>query len=441
MLKPKGWKYEKLGKLCEWGSGGTPLKSHSEYYGGDIKWAIIGDLNEETIYDTKNKITIQGLENSSAKLIPRDTLLIGMYGSIGKTAITGCELSTNQAIAFAIPKKELLNLYFLKYFINFNISELFKKSKGGTQKNISQEILKKFKIPYPKITEQKLIVNEIEKQFTRLDSTVKTLQNVKERLEVYRKSVLHRAFSGTLSLIFREKNIEEWKNDLDFEENSSGKIDFPLPTEWAWARLDSICNKVQDGSHFSPKTQYSSRQENTFPYITAKNIKPRGIDLTNITYVDRDFFDSIYQRCNTEKGDILLTKDGVKTGTVVISSLEEPFALLSSVALIKCKKNLLKPEFLKYYIESPIGFKMIIGKMTGTAIKRIILERIRTTFVPLTSIKEQEFIVQEIDSRFSVIDKLEETVDNALSKAEQLKKSILKVAFEGKLVNYYGVSM
>jgi type I restriction enzyme S subunit len=126
--------------------------------------------------------------------------------------------------------------------------------------------------------------------------------------------------------------------------------------------------------------------------------------LGDIQYVEKDFHDSVWARCQPQYGDVLLVKDGVKTGTVALNTLREPFTLLSSVALIKTKPTVLSPRFLKYYLESAVGNRSIVGGMGGTAIKRIILKRIRQTSVPVPPMDEQQQIVAKIDELFSDVD-------------------------------------
>src|ERR1700704_3845244 len=97
---PEGWKLKTLEDVADWGSGGTPKSTEAKYYNGDIPWLIIGDLNDGEIYSSQKKITKLGLENSSAKMVPVDSILIAMYGSIGKMGIAKIPCATNQAIAF-----------------------------------------------------------------------------------------------------------------------------------------------------------------------------------------------------------------------------------------------------------------------------------------------------------------------------------------------------
>ncbi len=199
------------------------------------------------------------------------------------------------------------------------------------------------------------------------------------------------------------------KNNLTYLDTSELSL---LPDGWIWTRLDLVCNKIQDGMHFSPPIQYDQPLEGRYPYITAKNIKNSGIDLTGVTYIDEKYHRGIFERCNPEYEDVLLTKDGVKTGEVCVNQIKEEFSLLSSVALLKPNKEVLHSRFLKYYLASPVGFSMIVGQMTGVAIKRIILEKIKKSPIILPSLPEQQIIVSEIERRLSIADEVETTIDN-----------------------------
>jgi len=206
-----------------------------------------------------------------------------------------------------------------------------------------------------------------------------------------------------------------------------------LPQGWVWAKLDTVCNKIQDGMHFSPPIQYDQRSTGLFPYITAKNIKDSGIDLTTVTYIEEKYHQEIFKRCNPEYEDILLTKDGVKTGEVCVNHLKEEFSLLSSVALLKPKKEVINPYFLKYYLSSPFGFSMIVGQMTGVAIKRIILEKIKRSPIILPPLCEQQHIAVKIEELFSQLDAGVASLKRVQAQIKRYRQAILKAAFEGRL--------
>ena len=164
---PKGWAWCRLGDCLEWGSGGTPKSTIKEYYDGDIPWLVIGDLNDSYINSSERTITKLGLQNSSAKLVPKGTLLIAMYGSIGKLGIANRELATNQAIAFALENE--INMKYLFYYLLSIRSDLNRLGKGATQLNISQTVLKSYPFPLPPLAEQHRIVQQIESYFTAFD--------------------------------------------------------------------------------------------------------------------------------------------------------------------------------------------------------------------------------------------------------------------------------
>jgi hypothetical protein len=204
-----------------------------------------------------------------------------------------------------------------------------------------------------------------------------------------------------------------------------------LPVGWKWLAMSDICLKVQDGTHFSPKEQSASGD---YKYITAKNIKTWGLDLTELTYVTESFHREIYKRCNPEKGDILYIKDGVTTGIATVNTLDEPFSLLSSVALLKPRREIIDPYFLKYYLNSPEGFRRMTGQMTGTAIKRLILQKIKQAGVPVAPLPEQRRIVSEIEKQFTRLDVGVASLKRVQTALKRYRASVLKAACEGLLV-------
>ena len=188
---------------------------------------------------------------------------------------------------------------------------------------------------------------------------------------------------------------------------------------------------MQDGTHFSPKEQTSAGD---FKYITAKNIKHWGLDLSDVTYLPEAVHREIFKRCNPEKGDVLYIKDGVTTGVATVNSLDEEFSLLSSVALLKPKRDLLDPRFLKYYLNSPDGYRSMTGQMTGTAIKRLILRRIKESLVPVAPLDEQREIVAEVEKQFTRLEAGVVGLRRVQANLKRYHAAVLKAACEGKLV-------
>jgi type I restriction enzyme S subunit len=153
------WPIAQLGQICQTTSGGTPLRSRAEYFGGTIPWVKSGDLTDGDIISCEENITESGLYNSSAKLFPKGTVLVAMYGAtVGKLGILGMEAATNQAVCGITPPPEL-HRKFLFYFLLARRQKLIAMSTGGAQPNISQRIIRELRVPVPPILEQHRIVD------------------------------------------------------------------------------------------------------------------------------------------------------------------------------------------------------------------------------------------------------------------------------------------
>jgi restriction endonuclease S subunit len=204
-LLPESWQQSELGKIAKWGSGGTPKSGTRTFYGGEIPWAVIGDLTESWVSETAQTITNAGLEKSSAKIIEPGTVMLAMYGaSIGRTGIAAVNMATNQAIAFAVPVDGVMdNQYLLKY-IQSQKDDFVRAGQGGAQPNISQTVIKPWPIPVPPIAEQKRIVEILEEQFSRLDAALAVADAIERKISATRRSLLHAAFTGELTKKWRE---------------------------------------------------------------------------------------------------------------------------------------------------------------------------------------------------------------------------------------------
>jgi len=173
-LTVSGSRHLTLGEVASWSSGGTPKAGVSEFYGGSVPWAVIGDLTNGDVWETSRSLTAAGLASSSAKLVPTGAVLVAMYGSIGKLGIARITLSTNQAIASAIADPRLLRPEYLFWWLRHIEPLLIAQGKGGVQKNISQEVIKRMPIAVPPLGEQDEIVSCLSEMWTSF-SAVTTL--------------------------------------------------------------------------------------------------------------------------------------------------------------------------------------------------------------------------------------------------------------------------
>ena len=202
---PTDWKISSLGDVAKWGSGGTPKSGTSSFYGGPIKWAVIGDLTESWVSETAQSITKLGLEKSSAKVVSPGTVMLAMYGaSIGRTGIASTEMATNQAIAFAVPHDGILDAQYLLKYLQSQKEDFVRAGQGGAQPNISQTVIKPWPIPLPPIEEQMRIIELLEEQLSRLDASLAIADAIEKKASALRRSLLHAAFSGNLTKEWRE---------------------------------------------------------------------------------------------------------------------------------------------------------------------------------------------------------------------------------------------
>lgn len=181
------WTATTLGDVGRWGSGGTPLKTHPEYYGGDVPWLVIGDLNDGLVTSAETFITKAGLENSSCKLIEPGTLLIAMYGSIGKLGVAGIQCATNQAIAHCTPNTSVVLGEYLLLILRGLRRELLTRGQGVAQQNISQKILKAQKVDMPPLAEQHRIVAKVDELMAlcdRLEAARAKREATRDRLTI-----------------------------------------------------------------------------------------------------------------------------------------------------------------------------------------------------------------------------------------------------------------
>ena len=277
---PEGWEWSRMGNIGEWGSGSTPQRGNAAYYGGDIPWLKTGELNDGIVYDTVEKITNKALKECSLRLNKVGDVLIAMYGAtIGKIAIAGIDLTTNQACCGCTPI--LLYNEYLFYFLMASKVDFIKKGEGGAQPNISREKLVSHLIPVPPIEEQRKIVSTI-KHILPYIETYSKHQHELDRLNgsikpQLQKSILLEAIQGKLvpqdpndepasTLLERireekqcllkegklkKKNITDsviFKGEDNKYFEKIGKeiiciddeIPFDIPDSWEWVRVKEI---------------------------------------------------------------------------------------------------------------------------------------------------------------------------------------------------------
>lgn len=419
---PEGWIWTTIGEISVLSSGGTPSRANSNYFRGNIPWVKSGELNYNVIKDTEEKITQEALETSSARLVPVNTLLIALYGStVGKIARLGIEASTNQAVASIITFSNF-NKEFLYYYLFHKREELLEKRKGGAQPNISQTILSNFILPLPPLVEQNIIVSKIESLFSELEHAEKNLHETKQQLETYRQSLLKKAFGGELSKKWRDENLEE----LEKSDNKS-------PANWKYKKITSLSDFVGSGS--TPRGGRNIYIEDGIPFIRSQNVLVNRLIEDDLVFISSEIHEKM-KRTHTKPKDVLLNITGASIGRCAY--IHEGFSggnVNQHVCIIRVNHKMIDYKYLTFFLNSPEAQLRIKQINTGATREALTLSQIKAFEIPVCDMREQNVITQTLESQFTLIDNLNDTISKSVEEVVSLRHSILKKAFDGKLVN------
>ncbi|MFT4800693.1 MAG: type I restriction enzyme S subunit [Flavobacteriaceae bacterium] len=475
-----------LGEVCFTTSGGTPSRQNKDFYNGNIPWVKSGELDKGIIYDSEEHISEEAIKKSSAKIFPKGTLLFALYGAtIGKMATLGVDAATNQAIC-GIYKNDVFNSEYLYNFLFSQKNFLIQQGIGGAQPNISQTILKKLNISIAPLVEQKAIVNKIEELFGSLDSGIVDLKKAQDQLVIYRQAVLKKAFEGELTKEWREKQtnlpsandlleqikeerqkhyeqqLTDWKEAVKVWSKSDNTTSRPskpkkntnidakfdintehlkyigdIPSSWTKVHIAFITanepNSIVDGPFGASINVAEDYIEKGVPVIRINNILPYQYSKTKLKYIREGKFAQL-RRHNIISGDVLLGKVGT-IGNSCIYPHNEPEGMLSTTgsSRIRVDDKIITNKFFSILLNSK---KQVLNTIASAAVQAFLnMTTIKNFPIPFMSIEEQHQIVLEIESRLSVCDKVEESIKDSLQKAIALRQSILKKAFEGKLLN------
>ena len=410
---PQGWKWCRMGSIGDWGAGATPAKGNPDYYGGSILWLRTGELNNGIVYDSEIKVTKKALQECSLRMNRIGDVLIAMYGAtIGKVAIVGNELTTNQACCACTPFG--IYYYFLFFFLMGSQIDFIKKGEGGAQPNISREKLVSHLMPIPPLTEQYRIVEKIQYLLPLVEkySDSQILQDklnseIKDKL---RKSILQEAIQGKLvpqiaeegtaqelleqirvekqilvkegklkksalndSVIFRgddNKYYEQVGNTI-----SEVEVAFEFPNSWSIARLSTIC-QLTDGLKTTGKQCL----------LDAKYLRGKSSETI------------IEQGKLVCKGDNIMLVDGENSGEVF--TVPQDGYMGSTFKQLWISSSMYEPyvlAFIQFYKET------LRNSKKGAAIPHLNKELFYGLIIGIPSLQEQRRIVQKIEQLMQLL--------------------------------------
>lgn len=449
------WTKTTLGEVAKWSSGGTPKRTNNDYYGGSIPWVKTGDLGDRVLNQSSEFITEEGLKNSSAKLFPKGSLGLAMYGAtIGKVSIFGIEAACNQACAVAVPDYEKIHTDFLYYLLKNEKEAFIKKGKGGAQPNISQTIIKAHEIAIPAIEEQKRIADKLDSVLAKVEAAQARLDKIPAILKRFRQSVLAAATSGELTKEWREENsnllLDKRKIQLQRSniykrkgrkyveaEGIGGEILdklFDIPDSWSWLRAEEFCDFITKGT--TPKRDRMGA-EFTVPYIKVYNLTFDGsLDFTiEPTFVDKLTHDSELKRSIVYPGDVLMNIVGPPLGKVSIVPDEYPEWNINQAIAVFRPVDAVNNQYLSFCLQSTRLLELVKLQAKATAGQfNLTLEICRNYPLPVPHVKEQEVIVKKVEELFEYAGAVDKQYQAAKKRLDKLTQSLLAKAFKGEIL-------
>lgn len=363
------------------------------------RWAevlsIVSGKNQKDVADESGVYPIYGsggiIGRANGYLCEPGTTIVGRKGTINNPIYVN-ERFWNVDTAFGVVPGETLHPKYLYYFCRyFNFSSL---DKSTTIPSLAKRDLLAIEMPVPALDEQERIVGRIEELFSELDNAVETLEKVKRQLAVYRQAVLYEAFE--------------------------------LASCYEADKIQSICSNIVDCPHSTPKWANSGRI-----CLRTTNFKRGYLDLTEKNYVSVDTFAKRNARLVPKPGDVLYSREGAILGIACIIPNGLSVCLGQRMMLFRTSEKMIG-RYLMHYLNSPKVTSLVATKTGGSASPHINVNDIKNIVIPVPPILEQQTITEEVETKLSCCDDIEETVNKAQQQAEAMRQSILKQAFEVK---------
>lgn len=352
------WNIVKLGDICDTTSGGTPLKSNEEFYvPAEIPWINSGEVRNGEIFKASKYISRLGLEKSSAKLIPANSVLVAMYGATaGQVGLLMFEAATNQAVCSILPSDKF-NPKFLYYILSSKTESLIQMSVGGAQPNISQGIIKNIEIPLPPLEVQEEIVKELDGYQAVIDGA--------------------------------QKVIDNWKPTL------------PINPKWEKVKLEEVCLQITDGTHSTP-----TYTETGVPFLRVTDITGTN---DSKKFISLEEHNTLIKRCHPQKNDVLYTKNGT-IGIAKLVNWDWDFSIFVSLCLLKPNTTKIMPKYLELFLNSSNALNQAHSHSKTGAITNLHLVEIKSFIIPLPNLQEQQEVITKIEEEEKVVEECKKLI-------------------------------
>lgn len=406
----KEWTTKRISEVCDLATGGTPSRSKLEYFGGDIKWLVSGDIHQGEIYDCEGRITEAGMKNSNAKLLRPNSVMIALNGQ-GKTratvALLRASATCNQSLVCITPKP---SVGLLPEFLYANLQGRYEELRRLTsdddkdRRGLNMGIVRSIKVPIAPLYEQRRIVGILDEAFDGLArATANTEQNLRNARTL---------FKGYLQSVFSQRGREWVEKQLEEVVDANCTLSYGI---------------VQPGNHYP----------NGLPIVRPTDLTTKVITLGELKCIDPEVAKS-YARTTLRGGELLLCVRG-STGVVSVAAPELAGANVTrGIVPIVFEPSLVRQDFGYFLMASDAIQTQIRAKTYGAALMQINIGDLRRIVVPFPKLKEQKEIAAKLEILAGETQRLESIYQQKLAALNELKKSLLHRAFNGELTRDNG---
>lgn len=417
---PLGWKWVKLGEVSDKITDGTHFKPQYENEG--VAFISVKDINDSKVsFKNCKYISKQAHQDLVKRCHPEEgDILITKSGTIGRLAIVpkSPEFSLFVSVALIKHKRAFLGSKYLIYCLENHITHLDinQHIKGGLLKNYHLEDLRLAQIQLPPLSIQAQIVEKLEALLSELDKGKAQLLTAQAQLKTYRQAVLKYAFEGK----FTNKNVKDGE----------------LPHNWKWVKIDFMLSDKKKGmitGPFGMMLKKSEHQKEGVAVLGIENIGEGVFQMPNKIFVTKEKADEL-KNYRVIENDIIISRSGTVGEICLLPKKMENSIISTNLMRVRLNQSIINPKYFVFLFEGGKVRQQVFDLCKGSSRAFLNQSILNTLDIPYCSIEEQELIVEEIESRLSVCDKLEETLKVSLAQCETLRQSLLKRAFEGKLV-------
>lgn len=403
---PDDWAISTIGAIAQVTSGGTPDRTAKDFWDGDIPWITTGKIDFGIIEEAEEYITVEGLNSSAAKIFPKGTILMAMYGqgaTRGKVAILGLDAATNQACAALLLKEDIAIKEFVFYYLTFFYQHIRELGHGGNQKNLNAGLIKEIKVPLPSFSEQRRIVDILSTWDRAIDLTSQLIAAKQQ----YKRGLTQQLLTG-------KRRFKQFARSKEIQDTEIG----PIPADWNYVSVGQIAHQV------------SERNAMGLDLPVLSCTKYGGL-VDSLSYFGRQIFSedtSTYKI--VRRHQFAYATNHIEEGSIGYQDLYDEALISPMYTVFKTNSNV-DDRFL-YALLKTEAYRQIFERNTSASVNRrgsLRWNEFSRIKVPLPSVEEQQAIVEVLDT----CDQELALLKNKLKLLKKQKQGLMQQLLTGKV--------